>query len=245
MIIISCVTDVCAGVALMHEPQESELMSVPPRDIKTVRLVTPPLIFYSYFFYGTLESVASFVLFFSYMAKRGPTGLMPDSLPSDDDGAPAFAMGYTPKQLTNAWNWGSPTGNLGADEVLALNTASSIFFVSLVAGQFFHLLSVRRSQSPYFSEVKGATPLEWLANAAATVQPRANILLAWLAAVVTAVLFTEVPWLQAVCQTGSVPALYWVYAFLFSFGVFCAGEARKWLIHLSPEGGLVRRLVVW
>ena len=55
MIIGCCITDVFAGVALMYEIAEQDLMKIPPRDVKRDRLVTAPLIVYSYLFYGTLE----------------------------------------------------------------------------------------------------------------------------------------------------------------------------------------------
>ena len=42
------------------------------------------------------------------MSSRGPTGLVADPLPASGD--PAFTgypVGYTPSQLTFAWNWGA------------------------------------------------------------------------------------------------------------------------------------------
>ena len=54
MIIICCLTDVFASIALMNEPAEGEILRVPPRDIRREHLVTAPLIFYSYAFYGTM-----------------------------------------------------------------------------------------------------------------------------------------------------------------------------------------------
>ena len=61
-IIISCITDVAAGIALMHEPPETDIMLTKPRNVKTDRLVTGPLIFYSYMFYGNLQSLGSFII---------------------------------------------------------------------------------------------------------------------------------------------------------------------------------------
>ena len=180
----------------MHEPQEAELRREPPRDLKRARLVTASLIGYSYAFYGTLQSIASFVQFFSYMGLRGPPNALPTQLPADDDGSPASPVAYTPAQLLFSWNWAVPSGNLGADEVSALNTASSIFFVTLVVSQMGHLLSVRRIRTPYFSEVRGSTVFEWLANAADTIRPRTNIVMVWAGALTVAVLLTEVTWLQ-------------------------------------------------
>ena len=56
-IVICCVTDVAAGIALTYEPAEDDIMLHPPRDIKKSRLVTLGLIVYGYGLYGTLESL--------------------------------------------------------------------------------------------------------------------------------------------------------------------------------------------
>ena len=60
MIVISCMTDVCGGVALTSEPPEREIMLEKPRDSKHRPLVDFRLVAYSYLFYGTMESVAAF-----------------------------------------------------------------------------------------------------------------------------------------------------------------------------------------
>ena len=62
MIIISCITDVAAGVALTNEIPEKTIMTEPPRDPKAQPLVDMRLVGYAYLFYGTLESIASFVV---------------------------------------------------------------------------------------------------------------------------------------------------------------------------------------
>ena len=48
MIIICCITDVAAAIALMYEPAETDIMAAPPRNVATTRLVTRSLIAYSY-----------------------------------------------------------------------------------------------------------------------------------------------------------------------------------------------------
>ena len=56
-IIISCLTDVGAGIALMYEPAQGAIMKQPPRNVKE-HLVTPMLIAYGYMFAGNIASVA-------------------------------------------------------------------------------------------------------------------------------------------------------------------------------------------
>ena len=67
--------------------------------------------------------------------------------------------------------------------------------------------------------------------------------MAWAGALATAVLVTEVPWLQTYCQTAHVPAAFWGYAFAWSAAIFAVAEGRKWLIRVAP--GSPVRFVAW
>jgi hypothetical protein len=103
-----------------------------------------------------------------------------------------------------------------------------------------HLLSVRR-RTPYFSELLGAkTATERIGMLRAAFTPRWQILLAWAGAMVTAVIFNEIPALQVPCATASVPAQFWFIGFAWSVAIFLVAEARKWLIYLYPKSWLGR-----
>lgn len=213
MIIISCSTDVLAGIALTNEAPEKSIMLEKPRDFKKERLVTPNLIVYSYLFYGTIQSVGSFINYFLYMSERGPTNELTGPLPSSYNGNITFPIGYLPGQLVGAWNFGVNTGtnpDLYNDENAAQATASSVFFVTLIVSQMGHLLTIRR-KSPYFSDaVMGKVGEGGLLNrlwfevkTSKLVRP---ILYSWIGSVVIANIFIEIPAVQAACGTGSVPA---------------------------------------
>lgn len=172
------------------------------------------------------------------MQRRGPTGVVADPLPSTTSTDPVTnaPLGYTPSQLFLSWNFGSPVGPLGADELSAWTTGASVYFVTLVICQLGHLLSMRRKDSPYFSDITGATRLEWVRNAAFSVRVMPTIIFAWAAAIVTTVVITEVPGLQALCNTAHVPGEYWGYAVIWSVALFVLAEARKWVIFYRPKG---------
>ena len=70
MILISCSTDVFAGIALTYEPAEKEILLEKPRDLSKSFLVDFKLIGYSYLFYGNLQSIGSFINYFIYMASK-------------------------------------------------------------------------------------------------------------------------------------------------------------------------------
>jgi magnesium-transporting ATPase (P-type) len=88
MIIVSCVTDVFAGVALTNEPSESDIMLKPPRNVRTQRLVDAKLVGYAYFFYANLLSIGAFANYFVYMQSRGPVIPSSQQLTLNDDAFP-------------------------------------------------------------------------------------------------------------------------------------------------------------
>lgn len=239
MIIISCMTDVYAGVALTRETSEFAIMTLPPRNPVKQPLVSWSLIAYAYLFYGTMASVASFVVYFVYMYQRGPRDV-PNPIPSDDTGELAFPAGYTPNQLLFAWNWGSNANNLGADNLQAAISASSVFFVVLAVTQWGHLVSIRRS-TPYFSDSimdthkKGGSVWGRLYEELLASTPKPEIVLAIVASMLTVVFFTEVPIVQTSCGTDHVHIKFWGLAIGFSVVLFFVGEARKWTVLLTGK----------
>jgi sodium/potassium-transporting ATPase subunit alpha len=260
MIIISCMTDVFAGIALTREPSEKTIMLDQPRDLKMQPLVDIRLILYSYLFYGTLQSVGAFYMYFIYMAERGPTRAVPSPVPADDDGFRTFPAGYRSSQLINAWNWGSASSDspLGIDEANASNVASSVFFVTLVVAQWGHLISIRR-KTPYFSDsiLRRAYTTSSTSNQPDHTSiwmrmwrelldcpPRPPVVAAIICSGATAVFFTEVPIVQVSCGTGSVAPRYWGMAIGWSLLWFVVAEIRKWIILLFPDSWFVR-LIRW
>ena len=247
MIIISCGTDVLAGIALTYEQPETLLMFEKPRDIRNTRLVNFYLIGYSYLFYGTLECLGAFLNYFLYMSERGPTHIVPDPLPLVDDypavANVAYPIGYTPGQLTFAWKWeGNTDDALSLDEARAAAVASSVFFVTLVVCQWGHLFTIRR-KTPYFYEsimnlgkyADQGTILMRCRMELLDSEIRIPIVLAWIGALLIALIFTEIPAVQAACYTGSVPGKYWGIAIGWSILIIFLNEIRKWLILLYPD----------
>jgi sodium/potassium-transporting ATPase subunit alpha len=242
MIMVCCFSDVYAGIAIMMEPPENAIMLKPPRDLKKSRLLDLKLVFYSYLFYANLISIGSFYNYFIYMASRGNTRAVPDPVPSDDNGNLQFPAGYRSGQLLFAWNWGSDSGNLGADETAAAKVGSSVFYITIVCGQMGHLLSIRR-KTPYFydaimatqpgSENKNIFVRIW--EEISTSEIRFPVLAAWTGAVCTTFILNDIKFFQDDCGTGVVPGRFWGMAIGWSILWFIIAEIRKWLIFLFPE----------
>jgi len=241
MIIICCVTDVFAGVALTNELPERTIMQQPPRNPKKSPLVDMKLIGYSYLYYGSLQSLGAFTTYFLYMSSRGPTNQVPNPLPATDDSVQNvhFPVGYKPTQLIGAWTWADDDSvPLDSDMSAAQSTASSIFFVTLIVAQMGHLLSIRR-KTPYFSDAilgsGGGGVLARIWKELKESKPLPAILIAWIGAVCTANLFNEVPAIQKACGTSHVPPKFWAIAFGWSACWFVIGEVRKWIILIFPN----------
>ena len=73
---------------------------------------------------------------------------------------------------------------------------------------------------------------------------RWTVVCAWVGSVVVALVFTEVEFLHRTCGTGSVPAVYWGYAFGWSALFFAFGEVRKWMFYCYPNSALAK-LLAW
>lgn len=251
MIIISCVTDVFAGIALTCEPPESAIMKQKPRDPVETPLVQLRLVGYSYMFYGNMSSIGAFIMYFLYMYHRGPRSQsLPNELPADDDGSLSFPIGYKPAQLISAWNWGVNKGGLGQDEIAAAAVGSSVFFVALTVAQWGHLCSIRR-KTPYFSDAildtkaEGGSVFSRMWSELLGSPPRKEILLAIALSACTVNLFNETPMVQMTCGTGHVPAVYWGMAIGFSMLWFCIAEVRKWVVFLYPDSLAAKMLFAW
>jgi sodium/potassium-transporting ATPase subunit alpha len=127
MIIICCLTDCAAAIALAYEKPEADVLMRPPRNVKTDRLADTKLICYAYLVIGMIQSVTSFAMSYWYVARRG----IPFS-------ALWFKFGdldpqYDPDYVTKT-----------------LAEASSIYFVNLVVMQFFNLMAVRTRRLSIF-----------------------------------------------------------------------------------------------
>ena len=248
MIIISCVTDVAAGVALTNELPERNIMLEPPRNVLLSPLVDLKLIAYSYLFYGNMQSLGAFFNYFHYMSNRGPTNMIIGSIPSNYNRYEyniTFPIAYKPLQLIGAWNWGLDNHQLGADEEHAAKIGSSVFFLTLVISQMGHLVSIRK-KTPYFSDaIINVDNLEgniWIRIWKEICQspPLPAILIAWIISITTILIFTEIPAVQEVCGTGKAPSAYWGMAVGWSVLWFIIAEIRKWIIILCPSSFIGR-----
>ena len=80
------------------------------------------LILYSYFLYGLLETIGSFLNYFQYMVQT---------------------RGYAVSDLFFAWDWSTGSAEEVDYNLLSAASGSSVFFTTLICCQIGHMMSIR------------------------------------------------------------------------------------------------------
>eukprot|EP00026_Physarum_polycephalum_P002073 Phypoly_transcript_02077.p1 GENE.Phypoly_transcript_02077~~Phypoly_transcript_02077.p1 ORF type:complete len:897 (+),score=112.36 Phypoly_transcript_02077:167-2692(+) len=133
MIWICIITDVFPSLSLIYEKPESDLMTRPPKNKNKDKLVNWKLLVQAYLVTGNLETFFAFLSFFLYMQWYG---------------------NIAPNQLFLAFNkWTDGYLGKSQDELNnLLNTAQTVFFVTLVLMQFGNLHSIRTRHLSWFQQ---------------------------------------------------------------------------------------------
>eukprot|EP00457_Paulinella_chromatophora_P001096 gb/GEZN01001098.1/.p1 GENE.gb/GEZN01001098.1/~~gb/GEZN01001098.1/.p1 ORF type:complete len:950 (-),score=94.77 gb/GEZN01001098.1/:70-2919(-) len=71
ILLIDLVTDMVPAISLAYEQKEANIMSKPPRNVTTDRLVTNKLVNYAYLQIGVMQSMMGFVVYFSVLKDYG------------------------------------------------------------------------------------------------------------------------------------------------------------------------------
>ncbi|KAF2738493.1 calcium ATPase [Polyplosphaeria fusca] len=207
MIVICCFTDCVAAITLAYEKPEADVLLRPPRNPRKDRLVDTRLIFHAYGCVGLYMCFLSFTMAFWYLQRNGVP-------------------------FTALWlRFGVLDAKFDQNYVAATtNTASSIYFVTLVVMQLFNLLATRTRRLSIFQQppiFKRATH---------------NLLLfpAMLFAVAVVFVFCYTPAVQRTIGTSQVPVEHWLLPAAFGVGILVLDEGRKYVVRTWPKGVLAR-----
>ncbi|PWY98405.1 putative K, P-type ATPase [Testicularia cyperi] len=213
MIIICCFTDLCCCLTLIFEREEFDLLSLPPRNTKTDHLINAQIYGQSYLFIGMLETVTAHSMFFFYMHRHAGLS-MRDLFFAFERYGEGF-KGYTAEELNHF-----------------LSVGQCVYFVTLVILQWGNLLSVRNKRLSIFQ----ADPIR---------KQRRNpyLPLGILAAFIIAVFVTEVPGIQRLFGTASVPIEHWLIPIPLAIGILAMDELRKLLVRAFPNSIIAK--VAW
>lgn len=207
MLLHSCFTDCLAATSLAYEKPEADVLLRPPRVIGVDRLVDWKLIVQSYGFIGLMETASSFAMSYWYLERSG----IPFS--------------------TLWFGFGSLPDGISQDYYNAkMNTASSVYFVTLVVMQWFNLMSVRTRRLSIFQHpplFNKHTQNLWLFPAI-------------LFALVMVFFWCYIPRLQDVLNTETVPVEHWFLPMTFGLGILLLDEGRKFCVRGWPNGFMAK-----
>lgn len=206
MIMICVFTDLFISLSLIMEKEEFNLLEMPPRRPEKDHLINLRIYGQSYLFVGVMEAFSAHAMFFLYMWKAA--GIPFNDLIFAFEGYTAGFHGYSQAQLTHFNNVGQ-----------------CVYFVSLVIMQWGNILSVRNKRMSILQAdpIRPARRNPWLP-------------LAMLISLLIAIFVTEVPGLQSLFGTASVPIHYWFIPFGLALGILVIDELRKVLVRLFPRG---------
>ncbi|KAL2020915.1 hypothetical protein VTK56DRAFT_7802 [Thermocarpiscus australiensis] len=214
MIIICVFTDLFCALSLIMEREEFDLLALPPRDHRRDHLITLRIYAQAYLFVGFMETVTAHAMFFLYMWRYA--------------GIPASALFFAFERYSDGF-YGHT-----AEELQHFNTTGQcVYFVTLVMLQWGNILAVRNRRL----SIVQADPLVRRAR-------RNPWLLASMAvSLAIAVFVTEVPGIQTLFVTASVPIEFWLIPLPLALGILCMDELRKLAVRLFPRGPIAR--IAW
>ncbi|KAF3398055.1 Sodium/potassium-transporting ATPase subunit alpha-1 [Penicillium rolfsii] len=210
MIIICVFTDLFLSLSLIMEKEEFDLLSIPPRNPKKDHLINTRIYGQSYLFVGVMEAISAHAMFFLYMWKAAGIPFS-DLIFAFEKYTDGF-HGYSQDQLNNFNNVGQ-----------------CVYFVSLVIMQWGNILSVRSKRMSLLQAdpIRPARRNPWLP-------------LAMLVSLVIAIFVTEVPGIQSLFGTASVPIEYWFIPLGLALGILVMDELRKLLVRQFPKGPVAK-----
>ncbi|RKU45109.1 hypothetical protein DL546_002528 [Coniochaeta pulveracea] len=213
MIIICIFTDLFLSLSLIMEKAEFDLLSLPPRNHKRDHLITAKIYGQAYLFTGFLETTIAHAMFFLYLWKYA--GMPIHELFFLYEGYTEGFRGYSQDQLTHFNNVGQ-----------------CVYFVTLVILQWGNVLAVRNRRL----SILQADPVT---------KKRRNpwLVLSMGISLVIAIFVTEVPGLQTLFGTASVPIEFWLIPVPLALGILMMDEIRKLLVRVFPNGPLAK--IAW
>lgn len=206
MIMICVFTDLFLSLSLIMEKEEFDLLSLPPRRPKDDHLINFRIYGQAYLFVGVMEAFSAHAMFFVYMWKAA--------------GIPFHDLVFAFEKYTDGFH------GYSEDRLTHFNNVGQcVYFVTLVLMQWGNILSVRSKRMSLLQAdpIRPARRNPWLP-------------LAMVISLIIAIFVTEVPGLQSLFNTASVPIQFWFIPLSLALGVVVMDELRKLLVRLFPKG---------
>lgn len=213
MIIICVFTDLFLSLSLIMEKEEFDLLSLPPRNHKRDHLINIKIYIQAYLFTGFMETITAHSMYFLYYWKMARI--------------PVREMFFLFEGYTEGFH------GFTQDELNHFNAVGqSVYFVTLVILQWGNILSVRNRRLSIFQAdpftAKRRNP--WL-------------IVSILISLAIAIFVTEVPGIQTLFGTASVPIEFWLIPLPLALGILAMDEIRKLAVRVFPNGPIAK--IAW
>ncbi|KAL4732705.1 hypothetical protein ACLX1H_001724 [Fusarium chlamydosporum] len=205
MIIICVFTDLFLSLSLIMEKEEFDLLSLPPRNHKRDHLINTKIYTQAYLFTGFMETITAHAMFFLYMWKYAK--ISASDLFFLFEGYSEGYHGYTQEEL-----------------VKFNNTGQCVYFVTLVFLQWGNILAVRNRRLSIFQ-----------ADPFTKAHRNPWLILSMLISLCIAIFVTEVPGIQNLFDTESVPIEFWLIPIPLGLGILMVDEIRKFFVRKYPN----------
>jgi len=219
VVLVLCIdlgTDLFPAIALAYEEPESDIMTRPPRNQVTDRLVGWRLFVWAYLQMGLIQVIGVIYTFFYVW----------------------WDLGYSTDEVLHIGeNWTDSTyagpqfgtrGSVYDNRVEDTKAAQTAVFLSIVIVQWGGLLAAKTRKLSLFQQ--------GMRNKAINYSLVAETLLA--------IFLIYTPGVQSVTGAVNIPALYWWPSMPFSLAQVVYDELRKYLIRTTP-GGWTERLTYY
>lgn len=213
ILLIDLGTDLLPAIAVAYESAESDIMSRPPRDIQTTRLVGDILISVSYGHYGVYNAFAGF---FTYFIIMGENGFLPWNLVGLRERWDAEHVQVIRDSYGQEWTY--------TQRKSLEYTAQTGYFVSIVVIQWVVLIVCKTRKNSFFHQGM----YNWPMNLALLMETSLALLVSYAPC-------------ENILRTYPLFYEWWLPALPLAFFLFVQDEIRKYLIRTLTPGNWVER----
>jgi sodium/potassium-transporting ATPase subunit alpha len=213
---IDLITELGPAISLAYERKESDIMSRPPRNVKTDRLVSPNLLIYSYLVVGMVEAAGCMI---AYMQVYISYGISVSQLFLS---AEIFFRAGAPALCTAGGVCYS-----AAQQLAIMAEAAGAWYIVLILSQFFHIWMCKvRRLSIFQHGLRNRTTFVGV-----------------LVSLCFMVIFVYVPGVQTFFGAAANGYIPWVTGIVVGILLWAINEPRRWIARRYPDSKAAQRLL--
>lgn len=227
---IDLFTETPPAVSVAYEPSESDVMTKPPRNAKTDRLVTKQVVLYSLFQAGAIETCACFMAFFLVFRYYGMSG---NSLfntkyfsGTDPDDMPMYPGCENLDNTHGPFTIGNVCFTSDHQDQI-LYEAQTAYYAMLVTAQIAHIWLCKTRNASVF--VHGLFKNDFSVWAVAL-------------EICIFILIVFAPSSNSIFFTRPFPGRFWALIVVAPVALLICQEGRKWYVRKNPQSWVAKNL---